>query len=128
MIIAVATEGNNISEHFGRCENFTLFDIEESSIKNKTVVNTMGNQHGDLPPFLKSQGVQVAILGGIGAGAKQGLMANSIEVIAGISGNIDAAVKEFLEGNLKSGKEGCSGHDHSHEHSHGSGGCNCGRH
>lgn len=71
MIVAVATDGENVSEHFGKCENFTLFDIEASSVKNKKAISTVGNQHGDLPPFLKSQGVKVAILGGLGAGAKQ---------------------------------------------------------
>lgn len=126
MIVAVATDGKNVSEHFGKCENFTLYEIESSSVKNKKVISTIGNQHGALPPFLKSQGVEVAIVGGLGAGAKQGLVENGIEVIAGISGSIDVAVKEFLEGNLQPGNEGCSGHGH--EHDHGAGGCSCGHH
>lgn len=126
MIIAIATEGENVSGHFGRCENFTLFEIFESTIKNKNNLNTSENQHGALPAFLKSQGVQVVILGGLGSGAKQGLVANGIEVIAGISGNIDTVINQYLAGNLESGNEGCRGHGHSHDDNHESGGCNCG--
>ena len=57
MKIAIATEGNVVSGHFGKCENFTILDIEGYSIRTKTVVNTEGNQHGLLPTFLASQGV-----------------------------------------------------------------------
>lgn len=126
MILAVATDGQNVSEHFGKCETFTLFEIEGSEVKSRKTVSTIGNQHGNLPPFLKKQGVQIAILGGIGGGAKQGMAENGIEFIAGISGNIDEVVKQFISGNLKPGVGECTGHDH--EHSHGENGCSCGNH
>lgn len=54
MKIAIATEGNNISSHFGKCERFTVVEIENKSIKSKEVVSTEGNQHGLLPSFLAS--------------------------------------------------------------------------
>jgi len=52
MKIAIATEGTNVSGHFGKCENFTIAEIENSNLISKVVVNTMGNQHGLLPTFL----------------------------------------------------------------------------
>ncbi|MDP4094859.1 MAG: P-loop NTPase [Bacillota bacterium] len=122
MILAVATDGLNVSEHFGKCETFTLFEIVDSEVKSKKTISTIGNQHGNLPPFLKTQGVQTAILGGIGGGAKQGLLENGIEYIAGISGNIDEVVAQYIKGTLKPGAGECSGHDHG-EHS-----CSCGNH
>jgi len=126
MKIAIATEGNVVSEHFGRCENFTIVNIQDSSIKEKTVISTEGNQHGLLPEFLSSQGVQVVIAGGMGEGARQNLISSKIEIISGINGNIDEVIKEYLSGNLKSIEEGCAGHGDQHEH--GSHGCNCGNH
>lgn len=126
MIVAVATEGTNVSGHFGKCETITLYEIEGSSIKGKRTVSTIGNQHGNLPPFLKQQGAQVAILGGIGEGAKQGMLDNNIGIIAGITGNIDEVVEKFIAGELKPGNEGCVGHEHGH--SHGDEGCSCGHH
>ncbi|MCX7709467.1 MAG: NifB/NifX family molybdenum-iron cluster-binding protein [Clostridia bacterium] len=128
MKIAIATEGTNVSGHFGKCENFTMVEIENSSVKSKAVVSTLGNQHGLLPGFLASHHVDVVIAGGMGEGARQNLVSNGIEIISGVSGNIDEVIKVFMSGDLKSSNAGCSGHGHSHEHSHGEGGCSCGCH
>ncbi|MDP4181780.1 MAG: P-loop NTPase [Bacillota bacterium] len=128
MKIAIATEGPNVSAHFGKCENFTIAEIENSKVKSKVVVNTMGNQHGLLPDFLLSHNVNVVISGGMGGGAKQNLMSKGIEIITGASGSIDEVINLFLSGDLKSNNAGCAGHEHSHGHSDGGSGCNCGNH
>lgn len=128
MKIAIATEGSNVSGHFGKCENFTIAEIENSIIKSKVVVNTQGNQHGLLPGFLASHNVNVVIAGGMGEGARQNLVSNGIEIISGVSGNIDEAIEAFLDGSLKSNDVGCSGHEHSHGQNNGESGCNCGHH
>lgn len=49
---------------------------------------------------------------------------NGIEIISGVSGNVDEAINAYINGSVKSSNAGCSGH----EHSHGEGGCNCGHH
>lgn len=126
MKIAIATEGTNVSGHFGKCENFTIVEIEDSKVKGKAVISTLGNQHGLLPSFLVSHNVDVVIAGGMGEGARNNLISNNIEIISGISGNIDEVIDVYLSGNLKSSDAGCSGHGHSHGHSHGEGGCSCG--
>lgn len=128
MKIAIPTEGTNISGHFGKCENFTIAEIENSNIKSKVVVSTLGNQHGLLPAFLASHDVNVVIAGGMGEGARQNLVSNGIEIISGVNGNIDEAIDAFLNGTLKSSDVGCSGHGHSHGHDHGENGCSCGHH
>ncbi len=131
MKIAIATEGSSVSAHFGKCETFTIAEIENSNIKNKSVISTEGNQHGLLPGFLASQGVDLVIAGGMGEGARQNLADNGIEIISGISGNVDEAIEAFIKGRLVSTNAGCAGHGHEHghddEHSHGHGhGCSCG--
>jgi len=128
MKIAIPTEATNVSSHFGKCENFTIVEIENSKIKSKVIINTEGNQHGLLPTFLAAHGVNVVIAGGMGEGARQNLISNNIEIISGVSGNIDEAISSYMNGNLKSNDVGCSGHDHSDGHNHEEGGCNCGNH
>jgi predicted Fe-Mo cluster-binding NifX family protein len=128
MKIAVATEGTKVSEHFGKCENFTIAEIENSDVKSKVVVNTLGNQHGLLPGFLAKHNVNVVIAGGMGEGARQKLVSNGIEIISGASGDIDEAINAYLNGSLESDDADCSGHEHSHGHSQGESGCNCGNH
>lgn len=124
--IAIPTDGTNISSHFGKCENFTIFDIENSVIKSKTSISTEGNLHGLLPTFLSIKGVNAVIVEGMGDGARNNLIKNKIEIISGVSGDIDQAISSYLEGALESTNTGCAGH--SHEHNHGEGGCNCGQH
>jgi predicted Fe-Mo cluster-binding NifX family protein len=126
MKIAIATEGTNVSGHFGKCENFTIVELENSEVKSKTEISTIGNQHGLLPSFLASHDVNLVIAGGMGEGARNNLISNNIEIISGISGSIDGVIDTYLGGNLKSTNTGCSGHDHSHGHEHGDGGCSCG--
>jgi predicted Fe-Mo cluster-binding NifX family protein len=79
--IAIATEGSSVSAHFGKCETFTIAEIEASKVKNKSVISTEGNQHGLLPGFLASQGVDLVIAGGMGEGARQNLADNGINNI-----------------------------------------------
>ncbi len=124
MKIAIATEGTNVSGHFGKCENFTIVEIENADVKNKTVINTAGNQHGLLPAFIAANNVNVVIAGGMGEGARQNLISNNIEIISGASGDIEAVINAYQNGSLKSNDAGCS--DHGHSHSHGDGGCKCG--
>jgi ATPases involved in chromosome partitioning len=128
MKIGIATEENNVSSHFGKCEYFTIAEIENSRIISKEVISTEGNQHGLLPGFLASHGVSIVIAGGMGEGARQKLEENNIQILSGVSGNIDEVINLYLTGNLKSQNTGCSGHEHSHGHSHGEGGCSCGNH
>jgi len=64
----------------------------------------------------------------MGEGAKQNLISNGIEIITGVSGNIDEAINLYLNGNMKSSGAGCSGHEHADGHSHEDGGCSCGHH
>lgn len=126
MKIAIATEGTYVSGHFGKCENFTVVEIENSEVKSKTIINTEGNQHGLLPAFLASHGVNLVVAGGMGEGARQKLVSNNIEIITGASGKIEDVISAYISGTLESSGAGCSGHEHAHGHNHGEGGCSCG--
>ncbi len=100
--VAIPTDGTNIASQFGKCENFTVFDIENNNIKNKSTISTEGNLHGLLPTFLSVKGVKAVIIDGIGDGAKNNLIKNNIEVISGVSGDIDHAISAYLDGTLTS--------------------------
>jgi Mrp family chromosome partitioning ATPase/predicted Fe-Mo cluster-binding NifX family protein len=100
--VAIPTDGTNIASQFGKCENFTFFDVENNNIKGKSTISTAGNLHGLLPTFLSVKGVKAVIIDGIGDGAKNNLMKNNIEVISGVSGDIDNAINAYLDGTLSS--------------------------
>lgn len=115
MKIATACEGKNITEHFGHCQNFIIFDVEGETITGETSVPNPGHKPGFLPNFLNSQGAKVIIAGGMGGGAIDIFNNLNIEVVTGASGNAKRAVELYLSGMLKSTNSICNEHKHSDE-------------
>lgn len=117
MKIAVTHENGQIFQHFGRTEEFKVYDVEESKIVNSEVISTNGKGHGALGEVLEDLDVEVLICGGIGLGAQIGLQDMGINLYGGHSGVCDEIVESFLEGTLKfNANIGCNHHDHGEEH------------
>jgi C_GCAxxG_C_C family probable redox protein len=112
MKIAVACEGKSVTEHFGHCENFNIFYIENNKITKSEAIPNPGHRPGFLPNFLNDMGVNVIISGGMGGGAVEIFNEKGIEVITGAQGNSEAAVNSYLEGKLKSTGSICHEHQH----------------
>ena len=102
MRIAITTDGDLVSAHFGQCPSFTLIDIENKKVIKKEVVPNTAEHGGGgcvaVDEILKHNIDQV-IAGGMGMGAKQ-KFANSNVTIFGFSGKVDDAITAFLENNI----------------------------
>lgn len=127
MIIAVTYENGQIFQHFGRTEQFKIYETENNEIVGSLVVDTNGSGHGALAGFLLEHKVDALICGGIGGGAQMALAEAGITLYGGVSGDADAAVNALLNGNLAFQSDvHCDHHDHEHdgaEHQCGSHGC-----
>lgn len=108
MRIAISTDGNNVSAHFGRCPAFTLVDIEEGRAVNRNEIRNPGHHPGLIPEFLNEKGVKCIVCGGMGNRAVGFFDQLGIEVVAGISGNIDEVIRKLEEGSLEGGESLCS--------------------
>lgn len=115
MKIAVASEGKMVTEHFGHCESFIIFDCENNQVVKSEAIANPGHRPGFLPNFLNDLGVNVIISGGMGGGAIEIFNEKNIEVIVGATGVAQVAVEEYLKGNLKSTGSVCHEHQHSDE-------------
>lgn len=130
MRIAITYEQGMVGQHFGRTEQFKVYDVENSEIKASQVIDTNGTGHGALAGFLRAAEVETLICGGIGMGARNALQEVGIKLLPGVTGNADEVVKDYLTGNLAYDPDTeCHHHDreHSEEHDchHGHG---CGEH
>ena len=115
MKIAVASENGMVTEHFGHCESFMIFDTENNQIvKSETVANP-GHKPGFLPNFLADRGVNVIISGGMGGGAVEIFNERNVEVVVGASGDAKTAVENYLKGELKTTGSVCHEHQHHDE-------------
>ena len=133
MRIAVTYENGNVFQHFGRTEQFKLYDIEDGKIVNTQVIGTNGIGHGALAGILQASGTDVLICGGIGPGAQYALADAGIILYAGAEGDTDAAVQALLDGTLPEiGDATCHHHDHEgheeHDCGHGDHDCSHGDH
>ena len=114
MKLAVTYEDGQVFQHFGHTENFKIYNIEDKTIIDANVVNTMGSGHGALAGFLVENEVDTLICGGIGGGARNALAEAGITLYGGVSGNADDAVKALIDRNLGYNPNvKCSHHEHS---------------
>ncbi|NLC84537.1 MAG: dinitrogenase iron-molybdenum cofactor [Ruminococcaceae bacterium] len=104
-----------VTEHFGHCEGFMIFDAENNRIvKSETIANP-GHKPGFLPNFLADRDVNVIISGGMGGGAVEIFYERNVEVVVGASGDAKTAVEAYLGGYLKSTGSVCHEHQHHDE-------------
>jgi predicted Fe-Mo cluster-binding NifX family protein len=111
MKIAVACDGMNVSQHFGHCEGFEIFTVENRKISARKQYPNPGHKPGFLPNYLSDLGISTIITGGIGGGAIDIFNKKNIEVISGASGKAEDAVQNYLDGNLKSTGSICNKHE-----------------
>lgn len=115
MKIAVASDKNLVTGHFGHCEHFHIFNEENGVIQSMETVANPGHKPGFLPNYLHDLGIHVIISGGMGGGAVDIFNEKGIEVVVGATGESELAVKAYLSGNLKSTGSVCHEHHHADE-------------
>jgi predicted Fe-Mo cluster-binding NifX family protein len=110
MKYAVPVSGGVVSPHFGHCEQFALFDVDEEKkeVTRKELVPSPEHQPGLLPQWLAEEGVSVVLAGGMGPRAQDIFRQNRIEVVMGVlEGDPEKAVLNYLNGILATGDNIC---------------------
>lgn len=118
MKIAVPYKNGQIFQHFGHTEQMKIYQAEAGRVVSAQVLSTNGSGHGALAGFLRDQGVEVLICGGIGGGAQEALAQAGIKLYGGCSGPADRAVENLLNNTLM--------YDPNIQCSHHKGGGDCG--
>ena len=103
------------SGHFGRCDCFTLVDIEQGKVKDVKVVPNPPHIQGQcLAPvgLLKLHGANAIIVDGIGMRPLTGFREAGMEVYIGTGPSVSDVILEFIVDALTpmSPQEACGGH------------------
>lgn len=120
MKIAVPTRDNRVDDHFGHCDHYTIFTIEQGAIAERTTLPSpqgCGCKSG-IATTLAEMGVEVMLAGNMGDGAKCKLADSGITVKRGCSGEVESLVERYLAGEIDDSGESCSAHGAGHECSH----------
>ena len=121
MKIALPSQNNNIDNHFGHCEYFTVFttDLDKKEIISSEMVDSPAGCgcKSNIAKVLADKGVKLMIAGNMGEGAVNVLNSCGIEVIRGCSGDVKTVALEWLQGSLVDSGSSCSSHEHTcHDH------------
>lgn len=120
MIIAVPTKENQVDNHFGHCEYYTLFTIENNKVVKQERMDApqgCGCKSG-IAPILAEKGVKIMLAGNMGNGAVHVLTQSQIQVVRGCSGNIEELIQKYLDGQIADSGEVCASHGKDHVCSH----------
>lgn len=114
MKIALPSRGNNIDNHFGHCEYFTVYTVDNKNIVNEEIIESPAGCgcKSNIAQTLSEIGVKVMLAGNMGEGAVRVLNNAGIEVLRGCSGEVKKVALSWLEGSLKDSGDSCHEHEH----------------
>ena len=104
---AMATDGEVVAPHFGRCEAYTIVDIEDGKLDRQERIDNPGHEPGFLPGYLAERGVNCIIAGGMGPRAQQLFDEKGIQSVVGVSGAVTDTIELLLQGALRGGESLC---------------------
>ena len=110
MRIAIPVIRDELSPHFGHCERFAFFDVDEGSgkIVARETESAPVHQPGLLPGWLAEKEAEVVIAGGMGSRARDLCSSHNIDVVIGVSRqSAEKLVQSYLAGTLGTGKNVC---------------------
>jgi len=116
MKIALPSRQNLIDDHFGHCEYFTVFTIDDSNKKilaQETIASPAGcGCKSNIAQTLSEMGVKVMLAGNMGEGAVNVLNNSGIEVLRGYSGDVKEATLDWIAGSVIDSGDSCHEHEH----------------
>jgi predicted Fe-Mo cluster-binding NifX family protein len=114
MKIALPSCQNQVDEHFGHCEYFTVFTIDDTRkiAYQETITPPPGcGCKSDIGLTLAQMGVKLMLAGNMGPGAVNVLGSHGIQVVRGCSGDVNDVVANWLSGELSDSGIVCCQHD-----------------
>lgn len=108
MKLAVSLETNNgldsvVAQHFGRCPYFAFIEVEGQEIRDMSIVpNPYYGHHqpGQVPDFIRKQGADVMLSGGMGGRAIGFFEQHGIQTATGAQGTLKQTLDAYFGGEL----------------------------
>ena len=110
MKIAIPTVNKKLCAHFGHCEKFVFIDV---NLENKTIIKRVDltpppHEPGLMPKWVKENGANLVIAGGMGQKAKDLFTGQSIEVVVGcLKEDPEEIVNDYLNDHLETTSNAC---------------------
>ena len=114
MKIALPSCQNQVDEHFGHCESFTVFTIGDNKIISQEKITPPAGCgcKSNIAQTLAQMGVKVMLAGNMGQGAVNVLNGCGIDVLRGCTGDVKRVAERWLSGTLTDSGIACALHEH----------------
>jgi predicted Fe-Mo cluster-binding NifX family protein len=115
MKIALPSNQNQVDAHFGHCQYFTVFTVNDNKqiIAEDKVNSAAGcGCKSNIVETLSKLGVDLMLAGNMGQGAVNVLESWGIKVLRGCAGDVKAVAQDYLAGKLQDSGIGCAEHEH----------------
>lgn len=115
MKIALPTRQNIIDSHFGHCEYYTIFTVDENTkeIVNEEILESPAGCgcKSNIAKTLSEMDIKLMLAGNMGEGAVRVLNNSGIEVLRGCTGDVKMVAKNWLNGTLTDSGDLCHEHE-----------------
>jgi len=114
MKIALPSRQNLIDDHFGHCEHYTIFTIDDNKeivAQEKLAAPAGCGCKSNIAQTLSEMGVEIMLAGNMGEGAVNVLKNAGIEVLRGCSGDVKETTLNWLNGSLVDSGDSCHEHE-----------------
>jgi predicted Fe-Mo cluster-binding NifX family protein len=115
MKIAVPTRDNRVDDHFGHCEKYSIFNIDEDQkIESFEMLDSPQGCgcKSNIASVLQAKEVTIMLAGNMGEGALRVLSSHGIQVFRGCSGDVKQITEAFLKGAVIDSGRGCQQNHH----------------
>jgi len=114
MRIALPSDGRQVDGHFGHCQAFTIFTVnDENEIVSEEILTPPAGCgcKSNIIPQLADMGVSVMLAGNMGGGAVSILSSNGIQVVRGCAGDVRQVAEAWLANQIEDSGAGCDHHE-----------------
>ncbi len=107
--LAIPSDGDTLSEHFGHAGEFAFYEIEGDKIVSSGRQIPPPHTEGSIPRWLVENQVTDVLAGGMGPKAMNILKQHNIFVWVGVHADrAENLVLDFMRGALKGGQNNCN--------------------
>jgi predicted Fe-Mo cluster-binding NifX family protein len=108
MKFAIPIADGKLTAHFGHCKEFAMVEVEDQNILRTEMLDPPPHEPGVLPRWLKEQGTNVVIAGGMGQRAIELFKQAGVQVFVGAPvEEPEKLVKSYLDETLVTGSNVC---------------------
>ncbi len=125
------TASDEFSVHYGAAAKFAVYDVDppKQVVRRRLIVVPQDAEPCAWPTLLRAAGVDLVLVGGMGAGARAHMDEHGLKVLFGVPmASPESIIDDWMSESLEAGVNSCDGEGHgAHHHgeSNHAGHCHC---